>query len=61
MFLKGWKTVILSSVLAILGILQATDITTLVSDPKTAGVVAAVIGVVFGILRKFTDTSIGNK
>jgi hypothetical protein len=57
--LTGWKTVIFSLVVAVIGVLQTVDWTSLLSDPKRAGIVVTIIGVVSGVLRYFTSTPIG--
>lgn len=57
--MKGWRTLGLAVIVAVGGVLQGADWTTIVSDPQTAGWIAAGIATVFGILRMFTNTAIG--
>jgi len=59
--LKGYKTIIVGSIVAVLGFLQAFDFTTITSNPQTAGLITGGIGIVMMILRKFTDTPLGTK
>lgn len=59
--MKGYKTLIVGSVIAVLGFLQAFDFTTIISNPQTAGYITGGIGIVMMILRKMTTTPIGTK
>jgi hypothetical protein len=57
---KGWRTVLLSLALAIVGVLQSADWATIVG-PGEVGPVMAAIGVAVAILRAITDTPLGTK
>jgi hypothetical protein len=56
--LKGWKTMIVSSVLAIVGVLQTADWATIVS-PQHVGPTILVIAIVVAVLRSVTSTPVG--
>ena len=55
---KGWRTIVASSALAILGVLQTADWTTIV-QPQQVGPVMVGIGAVGALLRFFTTTPVG--
>ncbi len=57
---KGWKTLIASLAIAVIGVLQATDWTTIV-PPERVGPVMVGIGVVMAVLRALTDGPVGRK
>jgi len=57
---KGWKTIILNAVVAVFGVLEATDWVNTVGSDK-AGIVATVLAVVGMVLRYFTTTPLGKK
>jgi hypothetical protein len=57
---KGWKTLLASLAIAIVGVLQATDWTTIV-PPDRVGPVMVGIGVLMAALRAATDGPIGRK
>jgi hypothetical protein len=57
---KGWRTVLLSVVLAVVGVLQTADWATIV-PPRQVGPVVLVIAVVMAVLRVLTDTPIGGR
>jgi hypothetical protein len=57
---KGWKTLAASLAVAIAGVLQATDWTTVV-PPDKVGPVMVGIGVLMAVLRAVTDGPMGKK
>ena len=57
--LKGWKTMIVSTVLAIIGVLQTADWATIVS-PQHVGPTILGIAIVVAVLRAATDTPVGH-
>ena len=57
---KGWKTLAASLGVAIAGVLQATDWTTVV-PPDKVGPVMVGIGVLMAVLRAVTDGPMGKK
>ncbi len=57
---KGWRTLVVSLTLAIVGVLQTADWATIVG-PGAVGPVMLGIGAVVAVLRTFTDTPIGTK
>lgn len=57
--LTGWRTLIFSVLVSVIGILQATDWVSLLNNPKTAGIVVTAIGVASAVLRFMTNTPIG--
>lgn len=58
--LTGWKTIIFNVLTAVVGVLMATDFTTVVSDPKTAGYVVMGISIANMVLRAVTSTPVGS-
>ena len=58
--LKGWKTLLLSLAMAIVGVLQSADWATIV-EPGQVGPAMLVTGVAVAVLRAVTDTPIGKK
>ena len=58
--LKGYKTIGINLVVAIFGVLEATDWVNTIGSDK-AGIVAAVMGVVGIVLRTVTTSAIGKK
>ena len=57
---KGWRTLLLSLAIAIVGILQSTDWPTLIPEALVGPVMMA-IGVTMAVLRILTDGPIGRK
>jgi lysozyme len=57
---KGWKTMIVSSVLAVVGVLQTADWATIVS-PTDVGPTILGIAIVVAVLRSVTDTPVGRR
>lgn len=55
---KGWKTLAASLAIAAIGVLQATDWTTIV-PPDQVGPVMVGIGVLMAVLRAVTDGPVG--
>ena len=55
--LKGWKILIFSAGVALIGVLQAADWVSLLGS-ETAGYVVTGIGIVSAILRFMTDTPV---
>lgn len=58
--LKGWRTVAVSMVIAVVGVLQTADWATIVA-PSRVGPVMLAIGIVVALLRALTDTPVGRK
>ena len=56
--IKGWRTAIVSLLIAIFGALEAFDFTSILT-PDIAGYVVTAIGVVMFILRAYTKTPLG--
>lgn len=57
---KGWRTVALSVVIAVAGVLQTTDWATIVG-PRQVGPVMLAIGILVAVLRALTDTPVGKR
>jgi hypothetical protein len=57
---KGWRTVALSTLLAIVGVLQTADWATIVA-PRQVGPVMLAVGVLVAVLRSLTDSPLGRK
>jgi hypothetical protein len=57
---KGWRTVGLSTLLAIVGVLQTADWATIVA-PRQVGPVMLAVGVLVAVLRSLTDSPVGRK
>jgi hypothetical protein len=57
---KGWRTLALSVLLAIIGVLQAADWATIVS-PRQVGPAMLAIGILLAVLRTLTDTPLGKR
>ena len=57
---KGWRTLIVSVILAVVGVLQTADWATIVG-PAAVGPVMLGIGAVVAVLRALTDTPVGTK
>ena len=57
--MTGWRTLIASSIVAALGVLQGLDWVNLVNDPKSFGWMAAGGAVLFAVLRAITTTPVG--
>ena len=57
---KGWKTLVASLAIAVVGVLQATDWTTVV-PPDKVGPVRVGIGVLMAVLRVVTSGPVGGK
>ena len=58
--MKGWKTLLWSCALAVVGVLQAFDFTTVVPPNQTwTGVALLAIGAVTAALRYVTTTPLG--
>jgi hypothetical protein len=55
---KGWRTV--STLLAIVGVLQTADWATIVA-PRQVGPVMLAVGILVAVLRTLTDTPVGRK
>ena len=58
--LKGWKTLGVSSAIAVAGVLQTADWTTIV-PPDRVGQTLLVIGVVVALLRVLTNSPVGQR
>ena len=54
--LSGWKTIIFNVVIAIVGVLQAADLNTVITDPQTVGIVVTAIGAIGVVLRFLTNS-----
>ncbi len=57
---KGWKTLLASLAIAVIGVLQATDWTTIVPEDRVGPVMVG-IGVLMAVLRAVTDGPMGKK
>lgn len=57
-FMKGYRTFIVSAIMAIFGVLAIADWNAIIDNPQ-AGVVALLSAVVMAILRVFTTTPPG--
>lgn len=58
--MKGWKTLAFALALAVAGVLQTFNWTTIVPQDQTwSGVVMLAIGAVIAALRYVTDTPVG--
>lgn len=57
--LQGWKTLIFGVGVAVVGVLQTFDFSTVISDPKVVGYITTGIGVVVIVLRTLTSTPVG--
>jgi phage-related minor tail protein len=55
---KGWKTMVVSAVLAIVGVLQTADWATIVS-PQRVGPTILGIAILVAVLRSVTDGPVG--
>lgn len=58
--LTGWKTLIFSAAVALLGVATTFDWTSILSGAN-AGYVVTAIGLIGGVLRYFTTTPMGTK
>ncbi len=58
--LKGWRTILVSVLLAVVGVLQTADWATIVA-PRYVGPAMLAIAVVVAVLRAVTDTAVGRK
>ena len=58
--LKGWRTMLVSVVLAVVGVLQTADWATIVA-PRQVGPVMLAIGILVAVLRTLTDTPVGKR
>ena len=57
---KGWRTLLVSLAIAIVGVLQSTDWRSLIPEDRVGPVMVA-IGVVMAVLRVATDGPVGRK
>lgn len=57
---KGWRTMLLSVALAVVGVLQTADWATIVG-PRQVGPTMLAIAIVVAVLRAVTNTSLGHK
>lgn len=57
---KGWRTLIVSLALAVVGVLQTADWATIVG-PEQVGPAMLAVAVVVAVLRAVTNTPIGSK
>jgi hypothetical protein len=58
--LKGWRTMLLSLAVAVVGVLQTADWATIVA-PGQVGPTILAIAIVMAVLRTLTDTPVGRK
>jgi hypothetical protein len=58
--MKGWRTVLLSVALAVVGVLQTADWATIVG-PRQVGPTMLAIAILVAVLRAVTDTPVGRK
>ncbi len=57
---KGWRTLLVSLAIAIVGVLQSTDWRSLIPEERVGPVMMA-IGVVMAVLRLATNGPVGRK
>jgi hypothetical protein len=57
-FMKGYRTFIVSALMAVFGVLAIADWNAIIDNPQ-AGVVALVSAVIMAVLRVFTTTPPG--
>jgi hypothetical protein len=57
---KGWRTLLVSLAIAVVGVLQSTDWSTLIPEDRV-GPVMVVIGGAMAVLRILTDGPVGRK
>jgi hypothetical protein len=57
---KGWKTLLAAIAIAVVGVLQTTDWTTIVPEDRVGPVMVG-IGVLMAVLRALTDGPMGKK
>lgn len=58
--MKGYRTIILAVLVAVVGALQGLDWVKLIPDhPQTVGYIVSALGIAFGTLRYVTNTPIG--
>lgn len=57
---KGWRTVLVAVMLAVVGVLQTADWATVVGA-RQVGPVMLAIGILVAVLRTLTDTPVGRK
>ncbi len=55
---KGWRTIAISLVLAVAGVLQTADWSRIVG-PDQVGPVMLAVGILVAVLRVMTDTPVG--
>jgi hypothetical protein len=58
---QGWRTLAFNLLVAILGVLEAFDLTRIIESPQAAGIAALVIASVNALLRVQTTTPVGAK
>ena len=59
-FAKGWKTLLFSLLVAILGVVQTFDWATVIPQNHTwSGIIMVALGAFFAALRAVTNTSVG--
>jgi anti-sigma-K factor RskA len=58
--LKGWRTMIVSLALAVVGVLQTADWATIVA-PAEVGPTILIIAILVAVLRTLTDTPVGRQ
>lgn len=58
--LKGWRTMLVSVAIAVIGVLQTADWATIVA-PRYVGPAMLGIGVAVAVLRTLTNTPVGRK
>lgn len=55
--LTGYKTLLVGSIVTVLGAVQALDWVHLVPNPATAGWIVSALGIIMMVLRMLTNTS----
>jgi hypothetical protein len=58
--MKGYRTLLFSLAVAVVGVLQSFDWATVV-PPEHAGIALTVVGVISAVLRFLTSTPVGEK
>ena len=59
--MKGYRTIIFSVLVTLVGVLQAVDWATIIPSADVAGIVIAGIGLASAVLRWLTTTPVGGK
>jgi hypothetical protein len=58
--LKGWRTILFSAAVAVLGVLQTADWATILT-PRYVGPAMLGVAIMVAVLRSVTDSAVGRK